>query len=518
MAQTPEDRMKIPTIVAWAMMAVPTLISHYINHDLVSWGVFLSTTAALCLLLLGSRMTSIETRQYVLSFVLVAQSILTTTALTGHPWQLDSHMLFFATLAIISTIGSPIALLFSAALVAVHHLSFTFVFPLMVYPEATVMENIIRTAIHAVVVVAETIALLLSLNQRLKGDKAVEKNRVALAAQMRESEEAHAVAVQAHEEAEEFVKAFAVHLERLAGGDLDCEITADFPENFARMRSDFNMLLDSLNAGLGTAVESSAGFVGKAKTLSASAQDLSERAETQSTVLCNTTGDLRDLSVMVDKGATDSSTARDKAQIASKGAMENGDLMADAVRAMKQIQESSDAVAAIINVIEDIAFQTNLLALNASIEAARAGEAGRGFAVVATEVRVLAQRTSEAANKVRELISTSGEQVRDGADIVDRASSALLEISQFITATSDLITVISNANRKQASSLVDITQSLANLNDATQHNAVMAEELTALSAEMDGEAQVLGCALEIYTIRERTRTQEEWQDSESAAA
>lgn len=83
--------------------------------------------------------------------------------------------------------------------------------------------------------------------------------------------------------------------------------------------------------------------------------------------------------------------------------------------------EESRSVGQIQNLTDDIlsiASQTNLLALNASIEAARAGEAGKGFAVVADEIRVLAENSSNTANRIQEIsnvVVTAVEQLSDNA-------------------------------------------------------------------------------------------------------
>ena len=79
---------------------------------------------------------------------------------------------------------------------------------------------------------------------------------------------------------------------------------------------------------------------------------------------------------------------------------------------MARIEKSSRKISDIISVIDEIARQTNLLALNAAVEAARAGDAGRGFAVVASEVRSLAQRSSQAAKDIKDLITSSSSQVQ----------------------------------------------------------------------------------------------------------
>jgi methyl-accepting chemotaxis protein len=74
---------------------------------------------------------------------------------------------------------------------------------------------------------------------------------------------------------------------------------------------------------------------------------------------------------------------------------------------MARIEESSRKIFDTIGVIDAIARQTNLPALNAAVEAARAGDAGRGFAVVASEVRSFAQRSSQAAKDIAQLITNS---------------------------------------------------------------------------------------------------------------
>lgn len=89
---------------------------------------------------------------------------------------------------------------------------------------------------------------------------------------------------------------------------------------------------------------------------------------------------------------------------AAEGAEEIKRIVRSSAETVNGINNEMQKIGGIVSIITEITDQTNLLALNAAIEAARAGEHGRGFSVVADEVRVLANKTSQAANNIGELM------------------------------------------------------------------------------------------------------------------
>lgn len=117
---------------------------------------------------------------------------------------------------------------------------------------------------------------------------------------------------------------------------------------------------------------------------------------------------------------------------------------------MSRIEGALRKISDIIVVIDGIARQTNLLALNAAVEAARAGEAGRGFAVIATEVRELAQRSSQGA---KDLITNSPSQVQEDVTLVNGVGSSLVEIVDSIKKVNTIVSQIAAASGEQARGL-----------------------------------------------------------------
>jgi methyl-accepting chemotaxis protein len=175
-----------------------------------------------------------------------------------------------------------------------------------------------------------------------------------------------------------------------------------------------------------------------------------------------------------------------------------GQVVTQAVSAMSRIEESSGKIADIIGVIDEIARQTNLLALNAAVEAARAGDAGRGFAVVASEVRSLAQRSSQAAKEIKDLITTSSSQVRAGVDLVNRAGTSLEEIVLSIKR----VATIANASNEQAIGLDQINKALTQLDEVTQQNSALVEENAATAKTLENQSAAMGERIEFFRLEE----------------
>lgn len=162
---------------------------------------------------------------------------------------------------------------------------------------------------------------------------------------------------------------------------------------------------------------------------------------------------------------------------ASLDAAEEGhDSVASTVKGMQAISESSDQISEIIDVITEIAEQTNLLALNAAVEAARAGVHGKGFAVVADEVGKLAQRSSEAAKEITQLIKDSTGNVAAGVKLTDQSQQALAKIAEGGKVNMQAIEAISNTAEVLNTNTSEVKTQTETLNTLAQEIGSMAQE------------------------------------------
>ncbi len=168
--------------------------------------------------------------------------------------------------------------------------------------------------------------------------------------------------------------------------------------------------------------------------------------------------------------------ATEQGTISLNAAQEGRRSVASTVEGMRSIAESSEQISEIIGVITEIAEQTNLLALNAAIEAARAGAHGKGFAVVADEVGKLAQRSSEAAKQITQLIKDSTSRVAEGNKLTDESQKALVKIDEGGRSNMQAIESIANTATQISNSTHQVRDLMLELNQLAGQIAGMAGE------------------------------------------
>ncbi|SMX23866.1 methyl-accepting chemotaxis protein [Boseongicola aestuarii] len=303
--------------------------------------------------------------------------------------------------------------------------------------------------------------------------------------------EAMAIASAMEEARKAVVDSLSAALTALSQGDLSIRLSNAFDEDYEALRSHFNEPVLALDSAVSLVMDNSGAILGEAGNISSAADDLSLRTEQQAATLEQFAAALTQITASVASAADGASKASEVVTDARKNAEASGTVVREAVDAMGEIASSSEQISRIISVIDDIAFQTNLLALNAGVEAARAGDAGRGFAVVASEVRALAQRSSEAAREINTLISTSGNQVKRGVSLVDKAGTALNEIVTSVGDIEEHVTGIAASAREQSTGLEEINTAISQLDQVTQQNVAMFEETTAATHTLTAEANAL---------------------------
>ena len=283
----------------------------------------------------------------------------------------------------------------------------------------------------------------------------------------------------------------------LAESNLGERMSGDFEGAFAQLQTSMNEALTILSGAIDNVAESAGRITSETSQISQASQQLSNRTETQAITLGQTSTSLNQLTASVKTVAKGAQEANEVVSEAKRQADESGDVVTEAINAMGAIEDSSSKISKIIGVIDDIAFQTNLLALNAGVEAARAGEAGRGFAVVASEVRGLAQRSSEAAREISDLISNSANEVNRGVALVNQAGDSLKTIAQSVESIASHVENVSTSASEQAAELSEINTAIIQLDEVTQQNVAMFEETTAstvsLSQEADGLFDTVSC-------------------------
>ena len=286
----------------------------------------------------------------------------------------------------------------------------------------------------------------------------------------------------------------------ISQGDLTHAVSVQGQDEAAQVLHALGAMQQQLTGIVSTIRAGGENLASASAQISSGNHDLASRTEQQASALEQTAAAMEQLNATVHQNADNARQAQQLSASASAVAVKGGDVMGQVVSTMHEIHTSSGKIADIIGVIDSIAFQTNILALNAAVEAARAGDQGRGFAVVATEVRALAKRSADAAKEIKTLITSSVERVGQGTELVNTAGATMQEAVAAIQRVTVLMTDISAATAEQSSGMGQIGEAVQHMDQTTQQNAAMVEELSAAARSLQDQAQDQVQTISVFTL------------------
>ena len=303
---------------------------------------------------------------------------------------------------------------------------------------------------------------------------------------------------------ESVIVALGSAMHAMTEGDFSRQLE-QLPPGYEELQRDFEAMRSKVSAALEGVAGNAVAVENGASEIRQASDDLAQRTEQQAARLEETAAAMTSLAGTVGQTALDAASMHEAMRDTHGDAQIGGQVAHDAVAAMHDIHHSAQEIGKIIAVIDGIAFQTNLLALNAGVEAARAGEAGRGFAVVATEVRALAQRSADAALDIKKLIGASSAQVERGVDLVGQTGDTFTRIVNKVGEIAQLAQTIAATAKGQAQQIVEVRQTMGELDLMTQHNAAMVEQATAAARSMATAADQLRSQVDQFVVSQAAK-------------
>ena len=304
-------------------------------------------------------------------------------------------------------------------------------------------------------------------------------------------------------ELKKYINDINAKLSEMAKGNMDQAIGDDYRGEFQPIQHAMAEILDSLNEALAQIDVTARQVSQESRRMATDAQVLSSGAVEQASAVQQLSASIQDISGQVESTSRDANRARNSANDASSQLQICNEKMMDMTAAMEDISRSSNQIGGIIKTIESISFQTNILALNAAVEAARAGEAGKGFAVVADEVRSLANKSSDAAHDITQLIEESMKLVDQGTALSDETTKALMGVMVGAKDATEMIERIAVAADSQSQSIKQVTLGMEQISEVVQTNASTAEKSAASAEELYGHAEEMLVAVQRFKLRGR---------------
>jgi methyl-accepting chemotaxis protein len=314
-------------------------------------------------------------------------------------------------------------------------------------------------------------------------------------------------------------------MEKAETGDLTVRGAYVSKDEVGSLTKSFNVMLEGLGNLMKRINESSLSLSAMSEQLSASAeqagqaatqiteaiQEVSTGSDKQLDNVQSTGKTIERMSLGIRQISDHSEQVSEKANLASESAIDGKKAIEQSVSQMNNIQssvghasrsitelgEQAQHIGNIVAAIQGIANQTNLLALNAAIEAARVGEQGKGFTVVATEIRKLAEQSSQSAKQIAEYIQSvqakintavfdmevGAREVADGTAVMNHVSQSFDQIHRTVNEVTYQIRNISDLSKQIVSGTHEVVKSFGVVSEVASSSAAETQTVSAATEE-----------------------------------
>jgi methyl-accepting chemotaxis protein WspA len=283
---------------------------------------------------------------------------------------------------------------------------------------------------------------------------------------------------------------------RAADGDLTSRIEVQGSDAIGQLAEGLERMFDNLRSLLNNVQKAGIQVTTSATEIAASAKQQEatgvEQAQTSVEILSTTKEISANIAELV-KTMEEATSVADYTTHATADAQGNLTRMdgtmqtmvtaTDSINAkLAALSEKASNINSVLITITKVADQTNILSLNAAIEAEKAGEAGRGFSVVATEIRRLADQTSvstwdieQMLKEMQSAVSASvmgmdkfSEEIRRSVGEVRQVTNQLSGVMDQVQKLAPQFDQVLQGMQSQAVGAAQITETMMQLNDATQ--------------------------------------------------
>jgi methyl-accepting chemotaxis protein len=283
-----------------------------------------------------------------------------------------------------------------------------------------------------------------------------------------------------------------------AVGEGDLRVQAEVtPDTLGVLADSFNYMIEELAKVVGRVQSTTQQVIMATQRILVRSTDLARAADAQYAQTAQTSEQVEDLAAFILSAARNATLSASAAQEALNSSQEGQGAVNQTIEGMQHIRENvqetskkikrlgerSQEIGDIVRIIEELAEQTNLLALNAAIQSAMAGENGRGFAVVAEEIRLLAERSGEAAKRIVGLIKNIQTETQEAVIAMEESTTEVVKVSNIADNAGRALQTIYYAVENQARMVEDIATTASDRSQTSESVAMAMNRIAELTRQ-----------------------------------